>query len=158
MNKKVKDLIRKYEKIYNKAPWYGESIIKILNNVDPKVVFSKANDRSHSIAELVAHMISWRDIIFNQINGNKESRITQKETFNWERFDKNEKTAWKSLLKELDKNQKKIISFLQKQEDEFLNIRPPRKSQTTEFLIEGIIQHDVYHLGQIALLNKILKV
>ena len=157
MNNKIKELIKKYERIYNSSPWYGESITTILRNVNPQNVFNKASVRLHSIAELVAHMIGWMDIAFNQVQGNIKGRLTQKETFNWKRFDKNEKTAWKSLLKELDKNQKKITSLLKKKDDEFLNIKPPRKRQTTEFLIEGIIQHYIYHLGQIALLNKVFR-
>jgi len=157
MDKRIKSIINKYEKVYNGAPWYGDSITKILKNVNPGIVFNKVDKKSHSIAELVAHMIGWRDIVFNQINGNKKDRITQKETFNWKRFDKNEKTAWESLLIELDKNQMKYISFLGKKDDEFLNAKIPGKSRNAEYLIEGIIQHDVYHLGQMALLNKILK-
>ena len=156
MDKRIKNLVEKYQKVYNSAPWYGDSIVRILKNVNPKIVFIKAGEKSHSIAELVAHTIGWRDIVFNQIQGNRKFRLTQKDTFNWERFDKNEKTAWKSLLKELDKNQKKIISFLAKKDDEFLNSKAPKKKRTNEFLIEGVIQHDVYHLGQIALLNKII--
>ena len=157
MNKRIKSLINKYERIYSGRPWYGDSIMKILKNVNPHIVFNKAGEKPHSIAELVAHMIGWRDIAFNQIQGNMKARPTQKDTFNWKRFDKSEKTAWKNLLKELDKNQKKIISFLGKKEDGFLDAKVPAKKQNTEFLIEGIIQHDLYHIGQIALLNRVFK-
>ena len=157
MNKKIKSLINKYESIYNGKPWYGDSIMKILKNVNPQIVFNKVDEKSHSIAELAAHMIGWREIVYSQMQGKTKSRLTQKETFNWKRFDKNEKTVWKNLLKRLDKNQKKIISFLGKKNDEFLTSKVPGKRRNTEFLIEGIIQHDIYHLGQIALLNRVLK-
>lgn len=156
MQQKIIELKKKYDKVCSGRPWYGDSIMQVLRKTDPEIVFRKLNDKSHSIAELLAHIIGWREISLHNLKGNKRIALTQKETFNWKRFDKNEKTAWKRLLKELDKNQREIISFLEKKDDEFLANLVPGKKFKMEFLINGIIQHDIYHLGQIGLLKKAL--
>ncbi|HKI78340.1 MAG TPA: DinB family protein [Ignavibacteriaceae bacterium] len=156
MKEKIKEIINKYDNVYKGNPWYGTSIIKILNKVDPATVFLKADKHSHSIAELLAHIIGWRENGLNNLIGKSGDKIKQKETFNWKRFNKNEKTAWKSLLRALDKNQKDIISFLRNKNDGYLLGIVPGRKFNMEFLIDGIIQHDIYHLGQIGILNKIL--
>ncbi len=156
MKKSINEFIRKYEKVYSGGPWYGDPITKIMKEIYPQAAFIKAGDKTHTIAELTAHIIGWREFALSRLEGNNYFKISQKETFNWKRFDKNEKTAWKSLLKELDKNQKKIISILGKKNDEFLDMPVPGRKYKMKFLIEGIIQHDIYHLGQIAMLKKLL--
>lgn len=157
MKKAINQLVKKYEKAYHGAPWYGDSIKKILNGTDPKIVFQKADKKAHSIAELTIHMIGWREFVLSRLEGNDNFKVNQKETFNWKRIDKNEKTAWKSILNELDKNQRKIISTLGKKNDEFLDEPVAGRKYKMKFLIDGIIQHDIYHLGQIAMLNKLLR-
>lgn len=46
--------------IYNGDPWYGDSITSVLNSVDPKLIFDSPGNGLHSIAELTAHMLTYR--------------------------------------------------------------------------------------------------
>ena len=147
MRKGIKLIIRKYNKVYKGSPWYGDSLKSILNKVDPGKVFVKPSGRkTNSIAEITAHIIGWR-----------EFKLTQKDTFNWKRIDKNEKTAWKSLLKKLEENQDEILKVLNNSEDELLLMKVPQRKFRVKYLLEGVIQHDIYHIGQIAALNKTLQ-
>lgn len=156
MNKKIKELKKKFEIAYSGGPWYGDSMKDILNEINPAIVFEKVNGKSHSIAELTAHIIGWREFTLSRLEGNNNFKINQKETFNWKRIDEGEKTAWKNILKELDKNQKKIISTLNRLDDDFLNNKVAGRRYRAEFMLEGTIQHDIYHLGQIVVLKKLL--
>ena len=156
MRDKVELLTEKIEKVYSGSPWYGNSIKSVLKDIDPKTAFTKAARNVHTIAELVAHIIAWREFVISKIKGDNDFKITQKLSFDWQRIDRNEKTAWKSLLNTLEKNQNEILTTLKKLDDGFLKLPVSRRRYDNEFLIEGGIQHDIYHLGQISLLKKMI--
>lgn len=157
MRDKIELLTGKIEKVYSGNPWYGNSIKSVLKDIDPKTAFTKAARNVHTIAELVAHIIAWREFVISKIKGDSDFKITQKLSFDWKRIDRNEKTAWKNLLNALEKNQHEILTTLKKLDDDFLELHVSRRRYNIEFLIEGGIQHDIYHLGQISLLKKMIK-
>ncbi len=155
MKNRIISLRNKIDEVYNGDPWYGGSIKKILLSVDPKIVLLKQTENSHNIAELLAHIIGWREFVLSRLTGNHEFKIEQDESFNWKRLDKNENTTWQNLLNKLEKNQKEILKIMDEKDDNFLNESVSGRNYKMEYLIEGIILHDIYHLGQISLLNKL---
>ncbi len=156
MQRKVKALINGLENIYGQNPWYGDSAESILKGIDPKNVFTKVSNKAHSIAELLSHIIGWREFMLRRISGEYDYNIGQDESFDWKNIDRSENTAWESLLKKLEENQSAILKILENKEDDFLDLPVPGKNYNMQFLIEGAVQHDIYHLGQISLLNKII--
>ena len=155
MKKRVNLFINKYNKVYKGSPWYGESLMSILNKVDPEKVFVKpSGKKTNSIAEITAHIIGWREFLLSRLSEKHEFKLTQKDTFNWKRIDKNEKTAWKNLLREMDVVQNEIIKILNNSDDDILNLKVRDRKFKIKYLLDGVIQHDIYHIGQIAALNK----
>ena len=157
MKKGINLFINKYNKVYKGSPWYGNSLMSILNKVDPGKVFVKpSGKKTNSIAEITAHIIGWREFLLSRISEKHQFKLTQKDTFNWKRIDKNEKTAWKNLLREMDATQNKIIKILNNSDDEILNLNVRDRRFKIKYLLDGVLQHDIYHIGQIAALNKTL--
>ena len=155
MKKRVNLFINKYDKVYKGSPWYGNSLMSILNKVDPGKVFVKpSGKKTNSIAEITAHIIGWREFLLSRLSEKHEFKLTQKDTFNWKRIDKNEKTAWKNLLREMDVVQNEIIKILNNSDDDILNLKVRDRKFKIKYLLDGVIQHDIYHIGQIAALNK----
>lgn len=95
--------------------------------------------------------------MLRRISGDNDFKIGQEESFDWKRIDVGENTVWESLLKKLEKNQSEILNMLENKDDDFLDMHVPGKNYNMQFLIEGALQHDIYHLGQISLLNKIIR-
>ena len=49
-----------------------------------------------------------------------------------------------------------IIALLQTKDDEFLKEIVDYRKYNFRFLLNGLIQHNIYHIGQIAYIKKIL--
>ena len=49
-----------------------------------------------------------------------------------------------------------IIELLGTKDDKFLSGKVDYREYNFKFLLHGIIQHDIYHIGQIAYLKKLL--
>lgn len=61
------------------------------------------------------------------------------------------------LLKLLKKTQGALVDALENLQSENLTEGVPGSIYNKDYLIRGIIQHDVYHLGQIAVLKDIIE-
>jgi uncharacterized damage-inducible protein DinB len=59
-------------------------------------------------------------------------------------------------LEQLEETQSELIEVLQQQKDDLLLETIPGKEYNYRQLLNGIIHHDIYHIGQIAYLNKML--
>ena len=62
----------------------------------------------------------------------------------------------KKALAEFKAIHKKIIALLDKKDDDFLLEIVDYRKYNYRFLLNGMIEHTIYHLGQVAYLNKML--
>ncbi|MBX5439157.1 MAG: DinB family protein [Thermoflavifilum sp.] len=152
----LKVLIRDMKSLYAGTPWYGDSMRKILLDVHPAQVFHRPIPEAHCIAELTAHILAWRELLNRRLHGDEDFVVKQKESFDWTRIDPDPSTAWTSLLNALEANQQQIISALEIADDSLLHTKVKGRNYTFLHLIKGVMQHDTYHIGQIALLKKSL--
>ena len=80
MGKEINLIVRKLNKVYKGRPWYGDSMISILNKVGPGKVFVKpSGKKTNSIAEITAHIIGWREFLLSRISEDHSFKLTQKE-------------------------------------------------------------------------------
>lgn len=154
MNLEVKAIIKELKRVYNGSPWLGNSIKSNLEGTDEKTAFKQALPNVNTIAGLVSHMIGWRLLLLKRLEGDENYAVKQKQTFDTSNYGKEPLVIWDNLILELENNQKQIITLLEQKEDPFLKEKVANKSFTYKHLINGIIQHDIYHMGQIAILKK----
>jgi hypothetical protein len=64
--------------------------------------------------------------------------------------------GWESLKNLFYESTVVLINALKNQDDTFLETPFPDTEYNFHYLIEGIIQHDLYHLGQIGITIKLL--
>jgi uncharacterized damage-inducible protein DinB len=142
-------IVRLLEKTFDKQPWYGSSIMEILLRVDPEQAIIRQGD-THSIIELVLHMVSWRKFTTQRLLGDTEFEVTDEANFP-------KPTTWKDAIDQLHQSQEALLMAVKQfPENRLAELVPSKILKYTYYtLLHGIIQHDVYHLGQIALLQKL---
>lgn len=150
----VTAIANQFVTIYNEEPWYGDSIAKILDGITEDSAFWEPTEGAHSIAQLVSHMIYWRQSLVKRLENDLEYKSSMKSEDNWKTTKALKILGWKKLLGQLEESQNKIVNLLQKEDDSFLE-KPYSAKATMHELIKGIIQHDIYHLGQIAYVKSI---
>jgi hypothetical protein len=136
---------------YNGSSWHGASMMEILNNVDVAQAF-QSTSHIHRICELVQHITSWRIFAIKKLDGDQNYDVSQEE--NWKDSTNQNESAWKEILAELEASQEKLLEKLEAFSDQNLDEEVPGKAYSFYKLIHGVIQHDLYHLGEIALLSR----
>jgi len=155
MNKETQSIIRRIENVNSGEPWFGRAVFVILEEVDAKKVSIKPNCTEHSMLELLYHMITWADFTLKRLEKNNKMDLSAFEKMDWREL--NPKLhSWKKALAEFKAIHKKIIALLDKKDDDFLLEIVDYRKYNYRFLLNGMIEHSIYHLGQVAYLNKML--
>ncbi|MGZ8556865.1 MAG: DinB family protein [Chitinophagaceae bacterium] len=155
MNKEIKNYISDFENIYKGEPWYGKPLMAIVKETEAQKVFKKPVAASHSVYEIAHHLLSWRDLLVKRLNGDTSSSIEVDSKEDWLPLPKTDPARhWDHLVKQLEQNQQELIRSLSKLADDALDKNFAGSAFSLRTFLNGQIQHDIYHIGQIALANK----
>ena len=155
MRQQIGHIISSLRTAVEGEPWFGKPVMSLLHEVDPAIVYKKPNDESHSLIELIYHMINWAEFTLRRIEGEDDADIAEFEKNDWRQIDTNGHT-WEKAVAQFKVTNDLIIDALQAKTDEFLNEKVDYREYNFRFLLNGLIQHHIYHAGQIAYLKKLL--
>ena len=150
--KQIQGLINRLNNIYSGTPWYGTDIQSSLAKVNAESGLKPKIPGKRSIAEIIRHMVAWRSYLLEHLKGNSDFDIEIDSETDWP---STEGMSWQEVLAELEASQRNILACLQPKTDDWLKETIGKRQFNFRFLIEGIIQHDIYHLGQINMLNNL---
>ena len=155
MKKEIDYYISEFESIYDGEPFYGKPLLMVLKEADPSLVFKKVHAKAHSAYEILHHVLAWRELLVKRLNGDTSSTIKTDSEADWSALPaKQTATEWNALVRKVQQNQKEIISSLAKYEDEAIDKNFAGSAYPLRTFLHGQIQHDIYHIGQIALALK----
>ena len=153
MNKETQSIIRNLQNVLTGTPWYGRAINILVKEVDPSSVHKKPNENSHSLIELLYHMITWAEFTLKSLEMVEENEINAVEKMDWREIDP-VVHSWEKGMAEFKVVHEKIIQLLKEKDDEFLKEKVNFRDFNYRFLLNGLIQHNIYHAGQVAYLKK----
>lgn len=153
MNKEVKYISKQLEIIYSGQPWFGRPVKEVLSEIDSTMASKKPNGQ-HSILELLYHMINWREFAISRLQPGNDKTSTYFEEHDWIQLDHSDKTLFEKGLQLLENSQQLLVRLLGTIDDEVLGTQVSDTEYNYRFMLHGILQHDIYHLGQIAYIKK----
>jgi uncharacterized damage-inducible protein DinB len=155
MNTEILFLQEQLKDTFEGDPWFGRNVKALLAESDETIAFEKPNQQ-HSILDLVWHMITWREFTISRLR-HDEKDLRYFETNDWRALDPTDKSLLKKGLQRLEETQNELVELMQQQNDAVLTQRVQGRDYDFRKLLHGIIQHDIYHSGQIAYLVKLLR-
>ena len=150
-NHKIKQYLRQLDQLYNGGSCQGESISAKLKVISEAEAFQQPFPGVHSVAEIVWHCIYWRTVILKRMAGDNLYRDQTMEALNFLPIIELQKKGWQNLMTELHRTQSNIVRELSAKRDAFLE-EEYQPGYSFDYLVEGLVQHDLYHLGQIGLI------
>lgn len=155
-NTKVKNYIGQLERVVDGGDWMEVSFSEKLTQVNSQKALKQLIPEKHSIAEILWHCVYWRTVFIKRVQGDKLYKQITQATENWISLDALDYKGWDILKEEFEETQRQIISLLETKTDDFLD-EEYEDGYTFDYFLEGIIHHDIYHLGQIGLLISLLE-
>lgn len=136
------------ETVFRGDAWHGPSVTEITNSLPAEVVDKKQGSSKKTIAQLIFHMVAWRKFILAKLDDSIHFSLATEED-NWGTAEQTSAANWKMLLAELSSLQNQIIERLEELDDDLLDRQVPGEYYNFYTLLNGLIQHDTYHLGMI---------
>lgn len=157
MNSKIM-LLEELSRSVFSDPWHGASLKEVLESVTPEKVFIKPINNAHSIIELALHINSWTAEVLSRFEGKMPSVPASGD---WPMPENETLDYWESVKQSIYKNTNKLLTTIENFPESKLEeiVGGERNASlgtgfTFRGMIIGVLQHNAYHAGQIALLKK----
>lgn len=134
--------------------WHGPALADLLEDVSAADAASRPIKGAHSIWELVLHITAWTEIARERLAGSAKADPTPEE--DWPPVTDTSQEAWRAAKGRLKDAHRELAEEVAALDDAVLISRLPGKDHTALVMYHGIIEHDAYHGGQIAILKKAL--
>jgi uncharacterized damage-inducible protein DinB len=155
MNMEIQSIIRNLQRVNSGQPWYGRPVYELLEEVKPDKAFVKPGNDGHSMIELLYHLVTWTEFCLRRVQGVKDEDPGEVEKLDWRKIDPS-RHSWEKGLATFKSANNQIIELLSTKNDDFLKEIVDYREFNFRFMLNGLIQHHIYHLGQIAYIEKFL--
>ncbi len=151
----MEQLVIDFKAFYDDNPWFGDSYLDVIANISPAEALATPPNQ-HSIAVLLWHMVKWRKALTERLLGNMDFQADVTDADNWPAASNQTAETWEAAKAAFAEQQKILVDELSKRDEAFLDTDfvPGR---TFRRLVSGVLQHDIYHLGQVAMVKSLVR-
>jgi len=152
----IKNIVKQLQDVQDGDLWLDETFAKKIDLLTEEQALTRPIPEMHSVAEIISHLLEWRKGCMLKLQGEKSS-LTVESPEDWKSNDELKKIGWKKLKEDFYASQYHLIRFIEVKDDSFLTQKYLDTTDTFQYFLEGMIHHDLYHLGQIGIAVKFLK-
>jgi uncharacterized damage-inducible protein DinB len=137
--------------------WHGDSVLELLGDVDSKTAAARPIKNAHGIWELILHIAAWDDAVRRRTGG-MAVKLSDQENF--PPVPDTSEAAWRKAVEHMKNTHDQLVKAVAAFPDSRLMEQVPGKTEKYYdffYMFSGIVQHELYHAGQIALLKKFQK-
>ncbi len=144
------------KRAYEGKAWHGPSVREALAGVDAARAGRKPAGGGHSIWEIALHIGVWEGIVQRRLAGESISDLTDAQ--DWPSATDRSEAAWQGTQAALLETHRRLRAAVAAFPEGRLNDLVPGVRTPRSFYGEmhGVIQHDIYHAGQISLLKRLV--
>ena len=152
------DRIRdQFRRAFEGEAWHGPSVLALLDGVTAQQAAAHPIPGAHSIWELTLHIAAWERACLRRLNGDP-AQLT--DTEDWEPVNDTSDAAWETTKQHLIDNHRELLDAISRVDESRLNesiyVDPNIPFSSVYVTLHGVVQHDLYHAGQIAIVKKAL--
>jgi uncharacterized damage-inducible protein DinB len=132
--------------------WHGPAVRELLADVTAAKAAGRPLPNAHSIWEIVLHMATWERVVRRRLQGEAVADLPTEE--DWPPVRDSSEAAWRRAIDDLEQANHDLRNTMVRTSEARLAEMVPGKDHSVYVMLHGIIQHDLYHAGQIAVLKK----
>jgi uncharacterized damage-inducible protein DinB len=149
----VQRILDQMDRAFAGDGWHGPSLMALLEGVSAEDASQHSIRGAHSIWELVNHIAAWHRIVHQRLNGELVELTGE---IDWPPVRDANEVAWQRALESLSESRARLRGVVEGLGDDLLQEKPAGNADSRYITLHGVVQHDLYHAGQIAVLKKAL--
>lgn len=139
------------DRAFDGDAWHGDPLMKLLDGVTAAQSALHPIANAHSIWEIVHHLLAWKTAVPFRLRGEvKELHGAD----DWPPVTDASEAAWAKCLGDLRGAHNALVAAVRALPQSKLDELVPNRDHSYYVLMHGMVQHDLYHAGQIAILKK----
>jgi hypothetical protein len=140
-----------YDQVMEGSAWHGDPAWQVLEGIPAATAAVRLLPAAHTIWEIVMHMIFWEEVATERLAGRRAGLIEER---NFPAMPETTQENWSSTLDQLHASNARFREALSRFDPAKLGDLSAAGKRTFYDEAHGLIEHHIYHLGQIALLRK----
>jgi uncharacterized damage-inducible protein DinB len=132
--------------------WHGPAVRELLADVSAARAGARPLSTAHSIWEIVLHIAAWEGVVRRRLQGEAVADLPSEQ--DWPPVRDSGEAAWRQAVHDLEQAHRALHEAIARSNEAHLADTVPGKDHSVYLMLHGIIQHDLYHAGQIAVLKK----
>ncbi len=151
----IERILDQLKRAYEGEAWHGPSVKEVLNGVTAAQAHARPLSEGHTIYELTRHIAVWEDVGRRRLQGDP-ANVPISSPEDWPPAEDTSESAWAQAQSALDRGHQALVEAIDRVEESRLD-EPIMEGKSSVYVtLHGVIQHDLYHAGQIAILKKAL--
>jgi uncharacterized damage-inducible protein DinB len=155
MNSESLRIADQLRRAFTGDPWHGSPLLELLAGITAEQARARPLRSVHSIWELVLHVDVYLRAAFDATQGIAMPKLYGTEA-DWPAVSDDSAAAWIAARNRLFENGGRLAAAIEDFDDARLQEIVPGRQYDFYYLFHGIVQHSLYHGGQIAMLKKAL--
>lgn len=148
---KTQDILDHFDGVLNGDAWHGDPVWQVLDGITAQQAAARVAPSVHTIWEIVMHMTFWENVAAQRLAGRRAGLV---EELNFPATPAAKEDTWRATLDQFRASNRAFRQALDALDTGKLDERTAAGKRTCYGEAHGLIEHHVYHLGQIALLKK----
>ncbi|MFN2493983.1 MAG: DinB family protein [Pyrinomonadaceae bacterium] len=133
--------------------WHGPSVMELVGNITVEQASARPFPSSHSIWEIVLHIAAWERACLRRLHGDRAQLSADED---WPLVVNAQDGGWQQSKLDLQTAEDELCDAISRLHDSRLDQPIIKRMSTVYVTLHGVVQHSLYHAGQIALLKKII--
>jgi uncharacterized damage-inducible protein DinB len=147
----VERIVDQLNRAFAGEAWHGPAVMEILDGLRAPQAAARPLRSAHSIWEIVLHIAAWERACQRRLEGDRADLSPAED---WPAVNGTDEAAWgyaKEILRQAHEELRKTVSGI---EESRLDQPIIEGLSSVYVTLHGVIQHSLYHAGQIAILKK----
>ncbi len=132
--------------------WHGPAVRELLNDVTAAQAAGRPLPNAHSIWEIALHIATWEKVVRRRLQGEMVVNLPMEQ--DWPPVLDTSEAAWGQAVRDLGQANHDLRAAIAQSTEAHLADMVPGKDHSVYVMLQGVVQHDLYHAGQIAVLKK----
>jgi len=147
--REIERILDQLNRSWGGPAWTGVDIQPLLDGISEEHARAHPLPNAHSILELTAHMTTWMNAVAARLGG-ETRELTPEE--DWRDVTQ---LTWPAAITEMENAQSHMSDVIARLSPDDLDKKVAGRKYTIYVMLHGVIQHNLYHAGQIGLLKKV---
>lgn len=147
----IQRIVDQLNRAFEGEAWHGPALMNILGGIKPLQAASRPFPGTHSIWEIALHIAAWERACCRRLGGERAELPAVED---WPEVTNTNEQSWQRAKTVLRQAHDELCDAVSQLDESRLDEPIIEGMGSVYVTVHGVIQHSLYHAGQIALLKK----